>query len=220
MRASSFIEQKFPVLASISTEKITSSEKAPTDLVCVLDISGSMSGSKIELVKKTFNQVIQYLDANDRMSIVIFDHNAERVTPLMRMTDENKDKTLTLISMIHSRGGTSIAAGLNMAFDILEGRKQKNSVSSIFLLSDGQDGSAIHDGWTKRNLDKKLTIHSFGYGQDHDPQLMAKIADIGDGNFYFIDKYETVDEAFVDCLGSLISTVAKDLELKIQPVEN
>mmetsp|Transcript_18553 Transcript_18553/g.16150 ORF Transcript_18553/g.16150 Transcript_18553/m.16150 type:complete len:97 (+) Transcript_18553:909-1199(+) len=93
------------------------------------------------------------------------------------------------------------------AYEVLRQRRYVNSVSGIFLLSDGLDNNGLRD-WNQIKLKHNFSIHSFGYGSDHDPELMTKIADVGDGNFYFIDKLDTVDEAFVDCLGSLISTVA------------
>jgi hypothetical protein len=46
-----------------------------------------------------------------------------------------------------------------------------------------------------------FTIHSFGFGKDHDPKLMNEISKLRDGNFYFIEKLDLVDECFVDALG-------------------
>jgi len=64
-------------------------------------------------------------------------------------------------------------------------------------------------------LTDTFTINSFGFGLDHDPKLMTGISDIKDGSFYFIEKLDTVDECFVECLGGLISAIAKDAELSI-----
>ena len=32
-----------------------------------------------------------------------------------------------------------------------------------------------------------FTLHTFGFGKDHDPKLMKTIADLRDGSFYFIE---------------------------------
>jgi hypothetical protein len=48
---------------------------------------------------------------------------------------------------------------------------------------------------------------SFGFGRDHDADLMDKISSVKDGNFYFIEKLETIDEAFVSALGGMLSVV-------------
>jgi len=57
------------------------------------------------------------------------------------------------------------------------------------------------------------TIHTFGFGNDHDSKLMTSLSDLKDGKFYFVEKLDTVDECFVDCLGGLISVVGQDLTL-------
>lgn len=53
-----------------------------------------------------------------------------------------------------------------------------------------------------------LTIHSFGFGKDHDPELMNEIASMKDGNFYFIEDLTKLDECFIDALAALFSVVA------------
>lgn len=58
------------------------------------------------------------------------------------------------------------------------------------------------------NLKDNFTIHSFGFGADHDPELMVEIAKLNDGNFYYIEKLNKVDEMFMDALGGLFSVAA------------
>ncbi len=75
--------------------------------------------------------------------------------------------------MLHADGGTNINSGMELALKTIRDRKFKNSVTSIFLLSDGQDGGAAHQfaESLKRPENKDLgvfTIHSFGFGIDHD----------------------------------------------------
>jgi hypothetical protein len=52
------------------------------------------------------------------------------------------------------------------------------------------------------------TISSFGYGNDHDPELMNNISKLKDGKFYFVEKLDKVDEMFIDAIGGLFSVVA------------
>jgi uncharacterized protein YegL len=193
--------------------------KTNTDIICVIDISGSMGGSKLQMVLDSFNTILKHLGDNDRLSIVTFESSAQRWTPLLRMTESGKDKIRETVKKIKSRGGTNINSGLSMALDILQSRKHRNQVASIMLLSDGQDGSALNAGW-RRQYDKDCNIHSFGYGSDHDPQLMTSIADVGDGNFYYIDKLDAVEDTFIDALGSLISSVAKNVSITISETKN
>ena len=54
-----------------------------------------------------------------------------------------------------------------------------------------------------------FTIHTFGFGNDHDPNLMTDICNLRDGNFYFIEDLDKLTENFVDALGGLFSIVAE-----------
>jgi hypothetical protein len=60
------------------------------------------------------------------------------------------------------------------------------------------------------------TLHSFGFGQDHDSNFLSEVATRKEGNFYYILKLDTVDEAFVNALGALFSVVAEKVRVLVQ----
>jgi hypothetical protein len=210
-----------PLLATLCAKDVQTETKANIDLVCLLDKSGSMRGNKMNLLKDSFNNIMEYLSDGDRMSLVIFDSNANRITPLMCMNAENKIKTLSALSQINASGGTSIGNAFYHAMEILKQRRYINSVTSVLILSDGLDGGAeslvkshllTYDG----KVGSTFTINTFGYGSDHDPKMMSALSDLKDGSFNFIDKLDMVDEIFVDCLGGLISVVAQNVKICIE----
>jgi von Willebrand factor type A domain. len=133
------------------------------------------------------------------------------------MTKENKDKALKSIELVDADGGTSICEGLKSALSILNDRKQPNSVTSIFLLSDGLDYEAKNVKNLLRDftISTTYTIHTFGYGSDHDPKLMTSIADMGDGNFYFVNNFDTLDDCFIGCLGGRLHSIGENALINI-----
>ena len=112
LHSSSFIDQTFPLLATLNVDDVPEFTKVPIDLVCVIDKSGSMRGDKMNYVKKTFEYLLEYLGDNDRLSVVSFENGAQRVSPFRRMTSDNKSKTMNEILSIQAGGGTNIAAGM------------------------------------------------------------------------------------------------------------
>ena len=66
--------------------------------------------------------------------------------------------------------------------------------------------------------DDNFTLHTFGFGADHDGKLMNDLAELKDGDFCLIDDISMIDEAFANVLGGLISTVAKDIKLSVNVV--
>ena len=215
-----------PMLVSLISKDMSGSEKTSIDLVCVIDKSGSMQGRKIELLRQTFDTLMELLSPSDRLSIVTFDNSSSRITPLLTMTPQNKKITLDKIRQVGASGGTSIYNGMTTALEILKQRKQVNNVSGVFLLSDGLDGSAdlgvknLVAKYDKFQNCNNISINTFGFGDDHDPKLMGNISDLKDGNFYYIDKLDTVDEAFGDCLIGLMSVLAEDVQFEIQAVKS
>jgi hypothetical protein len=85
------------------------------------------------------------------------------------------------------------------------------------LLTDGLDGGAdgrVATFMHNRNLTTtNFTINCFGFGRDHDEDLLINISKLKDGSFYFVDKLDTVDECFASALGGLMSVVALDINL-------
>ncbi len=71
-----------------------------------------------------------------------------------------------------------------------------NNVTSVFLLSDGQDKGAEATFKETLKNEKDLgmfSINSFGFGTDHDEDLMTRICQLKDGSFYFIKELATLD---------------------------
>ena len=168
-------------------------KKVRADLVCVIDISGSMEGDKIYQVKESLKILVDMMDEKDRIALILFDSSAKLLNGLEYLTSENKTKIKKKIEEINADGGTNIASGLQIAVDIL--KKEKNSQnnenetrsSTLILLSDGQDNEMddIRLGEKLKSLTKgeklSFTLNTFGYGYDHDPKIMNRLANLRDG---------------------------------------
>lgn len=126
VRLSSTEPQHIPVMVNIRTEDFTEeqeSNRSPIDLVCVIDISGSMCGKKLTLVKSTLVSLLSNLSEEDRLCLVQFDDRAERLTPLLRVNKANAKRLTGKINDLCARGGTNIAKGADIAFQVLQQRR-------------------------------------------------------------------------------------------------
>jgi len=204
--------------------------RAPIDLVTVLDISGSMSGMKLALVKRAMAFVISNLSPADRLSVVVFSSTAKRVFPLKRMAPDGQLEANLVVEQLLCAGGTNIAEGLRKGAKVLEDRRQRNPVSSIMLLSDGHDTyslssrglvlftsheqrrSSIH---SMRHGHLQIPVHAFSFGIDHDAATMHKISEDSGGTFSFIQTEDLVQDAFAQCIGGLLSVVVQDVIITV-----
>ena len=202
-------------------------KRVRADLVCVIDISGSMDGNKIYQVKESLKILIDMMDEKDRIALILFHSSANLFNDLEYLTKENKTKIKKKIETINADGGTNIASGLKIAVDILKKERDtpKNNEtrsSTLILLSDGCDNEMddIKLGETLKSLTKgeklSFTLNTFGYGEDHDPKIMNKLANLRDGSFFFIEDYKKVGEYFVSVLGGCLCMISKNAELDVK----
>ncbi|KAK9669892.1 hypothetical protein RND81_13G161600 [Saponaria officinalis] len=207
--------------------------RAPVDLVAILDISGSMNGDKIRLLKQAMGFVVDNLGPTDRLSVIVFSTTARRVTPLRRMSHSGKVDTIEAVNSLRANGSTNIIAGLKLAVQVLEQRTQKNPVASFILLSDGQDNQNGYGAEFLQSLrhlpacirvnatDEASTdvvsvpVHTFGFGSDHDATALHAIADGSGGTFSYIESVEIIQDAFAQCIGGLLSVVAQDVKIHV-----
>lgn len=214
---------------------ICQNSRASVDLVTVLDVSGSMAGTKLALLKRAMSFVVQNLGPSDRLSVIAFSSTARRLFPLRRMTDIGRQEALHSVNSLMSNGGTNIAEGLRKGAKVLIDRKWKNPVGSIILLSDGQDTYTVNNpgGNPPRQVYQSLLpisihrnnsaslqipVHAFGFGADHDASSMHSISENSGGTFSFIEAESVIQDAFAQCIGGLLSVVVQELRIKIECV--
>lgn len=225
--------QKLSTVISLRTLEVTSQEnqvldelnpsdnRLPIDLIAVIDCSGSMQGEKIRTVKEALKILLPFFSDKDRLSIVAFESNARKVMSLKRMNAMNMPEIINVIdSKLKAAGSTSIPAGINEAVRIIKNRENKNKIVSVFVLSDGNDNDNNAATTIKNRLSveasgEEFTIHTFGFGDDHDSVLLSEICKLRNGNFYYIQNLEKINECFVNAFGGLLSIVGREAYLKI-----
>ncbi|OMJ75257.1 hypothetical protein SteCoe_25658 [Stentor coeruleus] len=192
------------------------------DIVCVIDTSGSMQGEKLELVKKTLSFMLTQLGDNDRVCLVKFTTSAERLCKLTRCTSSGKKRLEAIFSRLTDESSTNMIEGLEYGLLALAGRRMTNPSSALIMLTDGiDDCSSTSLERAKETIEKVIvpndyTIHTFGYGSDHDSNLLTSISDSKCGGFYYIEKLDSIAEAFANCLGEIISMVADNIQVSLQ----
>merc|ERR1711972_482867 len=192
-------------------------ERQPMDIVGVLDVSGSMRGDKMRQVQDATRFIIEQADAKDRVGLVAFNFDATRVLRLRKMNAEGKNDGNVATLRLSAGGGTSIAAGMDMALSIMEQRRQRNKVSAILLLTDGVDRSTrgLIPGLLRRAAAANCAVYAFGFGRDHDAALLSEIAEQAQTPFTFVEDTDKIREAFAGTVGGLSSILAQNVELTL-----
>ncbi|KAG6406832.1 hypothetical protein SASPL_134443 [Salvia splendens] len=171
--------------------------RAPIDLVAVLNVSASMTGAKIKMMKRAMRLVIASLGSADRLSVLAISA-APRLLPLRRMTLQGQRSARRIIDRLACSQGTSMAEALREATRVLEERRERNPVASIILLSDGlvssADESSQHSrasSCSTRFSHVEIPVHSAGFSR------------------------EPAENAFSKCVSGLLSVVVQDAHIQL-----
>jgi uncharacterized protein YegL len=192
----------------------SSVDRPGLDLVAVLDVSGSMTGHKIQEMKTAMQFVVRKLCPIDRLSIVIFNSDATRMCPLRRVTKASHGELQEMVDSLMARGGTNMEAGLKTGMKVLTDRKVSDGrVVGIMLLSDGQQNSRTD---AARVPVGNVPVYTFSFGKDADSYVLNTVAanSMG-GMFSFARDGDGVTIAFSQCLAGLLTVAAQDLYLTV-----
>lgn len=197
-------------------------ERAPMNVSLILDRSGSMAGAPLAYSKKACQFVTDQMSQGDQLSLVAFDDEVRTVFAPQDVT--HKDVMKQKIETIQSGGCTNLSGGLLQGIQYVVQGKKDGSVNRVILLSDGHANEGITDRAKLKSIAKKfhslgIGITTMGVGDGFDEELMEGIADDGGGNFYFIEKSESIPEIFSKELDGLLSVFAQNVQLTIKPSE-
>jgi len=201
-----------------------SSSSVPIDFVFVLDHSSSMRAeNKLDFVKATIEYLISQMNVLHRLCLIEFNQTVNLVTNgLLPMSNENKQWLLSFLRKIKPEGSTNLSDALFTAVGVLKSRKEyeKPKCSTVLLFTDGLANDGIKGekfllALKDMCLPSGLTIHTFGFGNDHDSRALQKIAFSSKGGlYYYIQTVESIAPTFGECLTGILSTVVHSVEVR------
>jgi len=181
-----------------------------------------MKGQKLDLVLQAINFIIRQLSHTDRLALVTYDQHAAVNFPLTHMNREGRTIALDKVKTIRSGNGTNLCGGLVRGIKVFKEREAGNAVSSLLLFTDGyptvgkKKSDDILDEISKLEP-IPFTVYTFGF-KTHDANLLKAISDKGNGIYAFISDKDEIPTAFAGCLGGLLSVVAQNIVIQIQPL--
>lgn len=205
----------------LKTEEIDFSEAPHSNLVFLLDVSGSMySDDKLPLLQKSFAMLAEELTEKDRVSIVTY-AGSDKVV-LEGVSGDDKAKIIDALESLEAGGSTNGADGIETAYKLAGEYFIEGGNNRVILATDGDLNVGVS---SESELDKLITkkkesgvflsVLGFGTGNIKDNK-METLADRGNGNYAYIDSLSEAKKVLVEQMGATLVTVAKDVKLQVE----
>ncbi len=196
-------------------------EKPKTNLVFLLDVSGSMSSpDKLPLLKNSLRMLVETLQEKDTVALVVYAGAAGVV--LAPTSVSEKGKITAALDQLQSGGSTAGGAGIRLAYNLAEANFDKNGVNRVILATDGDFNVGISNQeelksfiGQKRKSGISLSVLGFGQGNYND-SLMQALAQNGNGNAAYIDTLSEARKVLVDEASATLFTIAKDVKIQVE----
>ena len=208
-------------MIGLKTMDIDFSESSASNLVFLLDVSGSMySDDKLPLLQKSFSLLTENLTAKDRVSIVTY-ASQDRVVLEGVKGSEHKE-ILNAVNSLEAGGSTDGSSGIITAYRIAEKYFIKGGNNRVILATDGDlnvgltTQEELEDLITqKKESGVYLSVLGFGSGNIKDNK-METLADKGNGNYAYIDSLTEAKKVLVEEMGATLVTVAQDVKFQVE----
>ncbi|MGZ3335508.1 MAG: YfbK domain-containing protein [Isosphaeraceae bacterium] len=206
----------------IAGKPIHQNERPPSNLVFLIDVSGSMADyNKLPLVKWALQRLVEQLDGKDQVAIVVYASASGLYLPSTRCDGDHKADIFSRIEQLHAEGSTNAGAGIQLSYEIAAKNFKTDGINRVILATDGDFNVGItqRDELTKLIEAKAkskvfLTVLGFGMGNLKDGTLET-LADKGNGNYAYLDSAEEAYRVLVRQMGSTLMTIAKDVKVQV-----
>lgn len=206
---------------NVQGKAVAAQEKKPTNLVYLIDVSGSMNSSdKLGLVKQVVRQSLDLLAPNDKVSIVTYAGNtAVRLPPTPA---SEKAAVRRIVDSLAADGGTAGGSGIMLAYEQAQGAFIPDGINHVLLCTDGDFNLGISNtNDLVRLIENKrrtgITLTALGFGSDNlNDEMMERVSNAGNGIYAVISSEAQAATYVRDSLLSTIVHIAKDVKVQVE----
>ena len=209
------------VRIGLKGKEISREKLPPTNLVFLIDVSGSMqSPDKLPLLKSAFKMLVNQLRPNDRIAIAVYASSEGLALP--STSGRDKKAILDVLDKLEAGGCTAGAAGIQLAYRTAKENFIKGGNNRVILATDGDFNVGVSStSELIRMIEQKrdegifLSVLGFGSGNLKDSR-MEQLADKGNGNYAYIDNITEAKKVLVNQMAGTLFTIAKDVKIQVE----
>jgi Ca-activated chloride channel family protein len=196
-------------------------QRPAANLVFLIDVSGSMQDvDKLPLLKAGMKMLVDQLTPEDKVTIVTYAGAAGLALP--PTSGDRKEDIRTAIDALEAGGSTAGGEGIELAYAEARAGKIDGGINRILLATDGDFNVGVTDldmlkTMIEENRKSGIALSTLGFGEgNYNDALMEQLADVGNGNYGYIDSLHEAKRQLVDGLQANLQTIAKDVKVQIE----
>jgi len=180
--------------------------KRPTNVILVVDTSGSMEGVKIERTQEALRAFVSHIRGEqDQVGLVEFATSLKRFEQLQPMNDQNRAALIEQIDGMQADGRTALIDALFEAYKYLQANGDTEAINAIVAMTDGQENQSAYgfsdlEQYMAEEQAVTVVVFTVAFGSDADESLLQNVARAGNGQF------RRADETDIEELYKIIST--------------
>ncbi|MGZ8284839.1 MAG: vWA domain-containing protein [Allosphingosinicella sp.] len=200
-------------------------QRAPLNLVAVVDKSGSMSGEPLELVRQSLRQIVGQMRDGDQLSIVLYGETSHVHLAPTPIAGGGRQAALAAIGAIESSGSTYMEEGLKVGYATAFASEDKFRGSTrLMLFTDEQPNVGATDaasfmGMAEAASRRGIGLTTIGVGVQFGAELGMKMSSVRGGNLFFLGNEDEVKSVFEKQLDTMVSELAHDVRITLTPRE-
>ena len=192
-------------------------KRVPLEMLYLIDISGSMSGTSIEQAREALLQALDRLTPADRFGIVAFNHSYyEFAAQPLTASPDNVAAARRYVQGLEANGGTEMLPAL---LHVMQKPETAGYLRHIVLLTDGDLGNEEQIFAALRQDLGGARLYTVAIGSAPNFFLATKMAQFGRGSFTHIADISEIREQMGKLLETIESPVLTDVKLSFEGVE-
>ncbi|HJL27672.1 MAG TPA: VWA domain-containing protein, partial [Polyangiaceae bacterium LLY-WYZ-15_(1-7)] len=196
--------------------------RPPMALSLVVDVSGSMSGAKIQNARVAASSLLESLTDGDIVSIYAFNNGVTEIAPPTQVNQATRPSLMQRVQYLHAGGGTNMFGGVSTGISRVSQAPQSHSVRRVVLISDGHANVGPSDPGSLGTLagngtEYGVQVSAIGVGLDYDESTLGALAVQSSGRLYHLEQPYQMAQILEQEIQLLASTIATDAYIEVVP---
>jgi Ca-activated chloride channel family protein len=176
-------------------------------VLMVLDVSGSMSGEKIDLMRRAAAAALDQFAPDDELGLWSFESEHRELVAISPVT-ERRSEMKTVIGRLVASGGTALYATIHASVEHMTQRIDETRINAVLFLTDGKNEHTDRDldrvlrELQNEDEERRVRVFTIAYGKDADQKTLRQIAEASSGSFYDATNPATIEKVFTDVVSN------------------